>query len=52
MNEINHLGDVIDAVNNDTIHDAVLGAIADYCNRNGLDPDAYVASVFVYMAEE
>jgi hypothetical protein len=41
MNKNDQLDYLSDAINNDTVHDAVMEAIADYCREHGLDPEGF-----------
>ncbi len=40
-----------DAVNTGTVHDAISGAIADYCELHDLDPEGFAYSIEVYPNE-
>ena len=50
--ENNHLDSLSDAVNNDSVHDAVMGAIGDYCEKHDLDPEGFTYTLTVEIAEE
>jgi len=48
---MNYLDELADAVNTDTVHDAISGAIADYCELHDLDPEGFAYSITVYPNE-
>ena len=50
--ETDTLDKINDAVQTDSVHDSIMGAISDYCEAHDLDPDGFTYSLTIDTAEQ